>query len=590
MDKEAMARALPEHPPQGLVEWLCRFHGNELGGEFCIFHSERIRFPGGGRGWSAECTCTACEEDFITRKEPGVDGICLIRGEDNQCYTLEPWEPVDPYMGIEVNRTGDAMECPLCGNQVNVVHRGKIGKSGKVKRIMALSVQNVGGYTALIYWMVHRRLTEYGISTYGATPEDAYIIKETGGLQRFTHVDRHGAFYGCNNAPLPNWKPLTGSRDIGSSVYPDWGSIMNRKQGYYIWPEYPDQEGTTGEKTGLLEYLRAGGGSPISYLKLWRPYRCLENLCRQGQAGLVEQIIRQAWVYSYSNDMEAKKYLDLTKQKPHEILGISKGAFRRIRAEKKELTLHDLELWREYRRTGGGMEFHSFLTMSRSTGYVNMKTALELVCTDGVGLEKLQRYLNKCGGGLRDAGILKDTRRALRELYGRDLTQEELWPRRLHDAHDRAHRMLMEKKQEKEANRLLLGFQTVLERYGTLQWTDGELCMVLPKNNGELVREGDVLRHCVGSYGNSHIDGSSVIFFVRHYRRPERPYYTLAINMKNRPRENQLHGYGNERHGPNKEYTHTIPKKVRAFCDRWEEEILLPWYLKEKKKHKEEIA
>ena len=142
----------------------------------------------------------------------------------------------------------------------------------------------------------------------------------------------------------------------------------------------------------------------------------------------------------------------------------------------------------------------------------------------------------------------------------------------------------MARKQEKESKRLLDGFQSVLEQYGGLQWTDGELCMVLPRDNGELVREGDVLRHCVGGYGNSHIQGSSVIFFVRHYRRPERPYYTLAIDMRDKPREKQLHGYGNERHGPYKEYSHKIPRKVRAFCDRWEAEVLLPWYLNQKKK------
>ena len=37
-------------------------------------------------------------------------------------------------------------------------------------------------------------------------------------------------------------------------------------------------------------------------------------------------------------------------------------------------------------------------------------------------------------------------------------------------------------------------------------------------------------------------------------------------------------GYGNERHGPNKEYKHSIPQPVRDFCDRWQREVLLPWF------------
>ena len=35
---------------------------------------------------------------------------------------------------------------------------------------------------------------------------------------------------------------------------------------------------------------------------------------------------------------------------------------------------------------------------------------------------------------------------------------------------------------------------------------------------------------------------------------------------------------GNERHGDHKQYAHKIPRKVREFCDRWEREVLTPWF------------
>lgn len=111
--------------------------------------------------------------------------------------------------------------------------------------------------------------------------------------------------------------------------------------------------------------------------------------------------------------------------------------------------------------------------------------------------------------------------------------------------------------------------------------TDGELCIRLPRSNGDLIREGRVLCHCVGGYGNRHSEGKDLIFFVRHYRRPERSYYTLNISMGLIPKEIQLHGYRNEAHidksGSYKR--HRIPKKVRAFCNRWEKEILMPYCL-----------
>ena len=122
-----------------------------------------------------------------------------------------------------------------------------------------------------------------------------------------------------------------------------------------------------------------------------------------------------------------------------------------------------------------------------------------------------------------------------------------------------------------------------------MEWTDGELCIRLPRDNGELVAEGDTLRHCVGGYGKGHIEGRTVVFFVRHYRRPERSYYTMDYGFNaNEPHRHQLHGYGNERHGKHKEHSHRIPQKVKEFCARWEREILMPWWYSQQSKKNNE--
>lgn len=31
-------------------------------------------------------------------------------------------------------------------------------------------------------------------------------------------------------------------------------------------------------------------------------------------------------------------------------------------------------------------------------------------------------------------------------------------------------------------------------------------------------------------------------------------------------------------HGDHKQFKHTIPQKVRDFCDRWERDVLTPWF------------
>lgn len=586
MDKEFIRKNLPEEPPEGLLSWARKEFAHDLGGEYCVFQAERYpEYPSMGEiwernsfapkrtKWAARCTCSNCYEDFITKKEPGSDNILLIQGEDGQHYTIEPWDTVEPYMGIEMQRPGDTFFCPMCGEQVQLIHSREL-RGGRMKQIMVVTIQNVEGYTGIFYWLIWRTINEFAFSKYGVSPKDAFILTENGGLVRYAHEVRTG-WYGSSHV-LPQWKMMTVNND------------SNTKVGAYIYGKYPDLEGTTGEKTGLIEYLKAGGYRPVVYLEKWYRHRALENLCKCGQAKLVVEIIRSAYRYSYSFDCEAEKYIDLSKRKPHEMLRLTKGEFKQVRKNNMALTTEILEQWQKYQiRTNTG-SFYEYLKYRDLFAHKGLNDALEFMhqWPDG-NLAKLARYMEKQGLRPGEVKLLFDTRDMAARLYAdRVLTREELWPQRLIDTHDRFAQMLSDRKNED----LTAGFTRVREMYGHLEWTDGDLCVILPKVNGDLVKEGRTLRHCVGTYGKSHASGSSLIFFVRKYRRPERSYYTLNINMKSQPREVQLHGYGNERHGPNKEYSHKIPAKVRAFCDRWENEILLPWYAEKQRQQKEEMT
>lgn len=188
-----------------------------------------------------------------------------------------------------------------------------------------------------------------------------------------------------------------------------------------------------------------------------------------------------------------------------------------------------------------------------------------------INLEKITNYLKKqnCNNS-RGAGLYLD----YIDMVGFD-DKELFYPKMLEIAHDEAANTLEFKKTKKSKD----AFKRVYAKYSQLEWTDGELSVILPRYPEELTQEGKTLHHCVGRYVEKHAGGKDIIFFVRHKRRPERSYYTLNIDFScGKPREIQLHGYGNERHGPNKQYSHSIPPKVRAFVDRWEKEVLYPWY------------
>ena len=585
MNREYMAARLPEAPPEGLVEWVEQTQRDEFGLPLCSWQSEWVRLAPqieeimcnqGTQGrsiWVADCWCGACGESYYTAKVPGEDAIMLTVGEDGGYYTAEldgGWNPET----TEIQRNGDEFYCPFCGSKVELIHRRRL-KGGRMQRLMVMTLQAVDGYLGIFYWITWRKIEEWGAEEYGASPYSAYLLNENGTLVKFRHAkrDMNGHLHHSRE-----WKPIRDNDDDGDDIYQDWGSICNRKRGYALWPQAPKLDGTTGEKTGLEEYLAAGGYRCVQYLKLWRTVRGVENLCKTGQAALVKEIVNLAYCYSYTPSLEAAKYLDIKKRKPHEMLGVSRADYRVLRENDMPLTIQHIETWNRYRKCGGSLGFLDLIYASARFG-AGLGSALELMKDHpGEDLPRLERYMEKQGLSARDIGLLTDTRRMLRNLYGgRALSAEELWPRQLQAAHDNAAAMLATRNQREKAEKFAAGFARILDNFGQLQWNDGELCIVLPQSNDDLIREGKVLRHCVGTYGNGHIDGTSVIFFVRHYRRPERPYYTLDINMQKRGKEVQLHGYGNERHGPNKEYTHKIPVKVRAFCDRWENEILRPF-------------
>lgn len=610
MEKEWMRHRLPVKPPDGLIAWTKKNCPSDLGREFLVFRGERVPImPGMGEimehnsfaprryEWAAECTCTACHGTFITQKVRGHDAIRFAVGEDSTPYTLDPEEPwgVGDYMDylcIEEAFAGEELICPMCFSNVELIHSRTI-RGGRTKRCMVQTVQNVEGYTTVFYWMVYRVIDESGIDYYGAEPMDAYVLTERGGLVRYTHVQR--SQFGYHS--LSQWRRMEKCRDSHDSPYNDWRSINNKKVGAVLWDDnLPDLGGTTGEKTGLTEFIQGGGFGLVQYLKFWRRHRSIENVVKTGQAELVAGIFKRANSYCYGIESEMKKYLDLTKAKPHEALQITKEEFRKLRKRRHTLKVEELDMFHRYRNCGGQLPLLEFLDLLSVATYNGMDGCLRIMKQTPCDLMKMFRYMEKQKMRLRDIQYLIDTRRMAVQLFApRELTQEELWPRNLTETHDRYDRMLAEQRQmaDEEKRKALDGkFSEVIGLYGCLQWTDGDLCILLPKSANDLHKEGKVLRHCVGGYTDRHIEGSDTIFFVRHYRRPERSYYTLDIRMnKGIPVEVQLHGYGNERHGKYKEHSHRIPKKVRDFVDRWKREVLMPWYIqKSKSEIKEKTA
>lgn len=588
MDREAFAELLPEKAPYDLAAWVRETQAGEVGSSaYTVYRCERAAgeasmmdlFENRIRGkniWATACTCTECGEVWLTRKGATADSFFVMEGEDGGIYTADPgMDPEDAYAYMEVTE-GDGLYCPICGEETIVMRAKTIG-NGKTKRLQIAELANIDGYTVILYWLAENHITQYG-AWLELVPRYAYALDEKGKIRAFSHRQSGGY---AMDAPSQKWRPVKKFADKWNALYYDWQSINGRKGGSVGWPKVPeDMAGTTGEKTGLAGYWAATQGElPLQYLKLWQKCPAVENLVYAGFYKLLENIIEITFNYGYDLATEAGKTLDLTKRKPHELLRLSKEDYRAVDHSVKP---GNLQLFQRFRRLEPKADAGKLWARVRSGGGVAL---LDQIKRYGGSLDRYDRYLEKQGLNIRNIGLLADTRRFAQEAHPRQkLTEEELWPQRLQQTHDRLSEARLLQLDAGKSQKLQAGFDAVVQTYGGLQWTDGDLEILLPKSNMELVREGQVLRHCVGGYGKEHAKGEKIILFVRHHRRPERSYCTLNISFAgDRPEEIQLHGYGNERHGENKQHSHKIPAKVRAFVDRWEREILIPWFIHHKK-------
>lgn len=89
---------------------------------------------------------------------------------------------------------------------------------------------------------------------------------------------------------------------------------------------------------------------------------------------------------------------------------------------------------------------------------------------------------------------------------------------------------------DKEAKKELYEkFTLIAEKYLPLQdEKKGNFIAVIPKSPAELIREGEMLHHCVGKmgYDQKFIREETLIFFIRNKAQPNTPFVTVEYSLK----------------------------------------------------------
>lgn len=589
-DRLELAKHLPEVSRDDMAEFVNTVvFDEELGGDFCVFKRTSIdvydeelgrtmtpedqdRLEAGiHRRWAAECRCSVCGEKFITgwnSKHPSDRySIFMYAGDDGVNYPgfVNPEEV--PANNAYCYSEGDIIVCPFCENNVELIHGNRL-RHGRTYQCMVTSVEVVDNYAMLVTWLASRHIDADCIcENVKILPCEALVI-DGAKLYRYKHVawnmfrkEKH----------LNKWQSVGyQGQDLALRRYYDWPSIEHCKTDSYTYQDVPDLTGTTGEKTGLAEYIKGTACRivPFAYLKLWRKYPNAENLVKSAWRTVLDSALQRVArdenykrCTNYSVEMPE---LCFDEAAPHKILGITKA----------ESRINYGWEWDDFQAYHHHLFFHDVLTVAEFDELLSLyrpdtiETLDNLAADYDLKYRKMLSYLEK--QDTRDMHLYIDY---IEMLGDGEHTDREKYPKNLREAHDTlAVRIEAEKHSKYEA-----AFVELAEKYAPLEWSDGDLCIRIAQNEKELIKEGKTLRHCVGSYGHKHASGKDVIFFVRHRRRPERSYYTLDINMtKAQPEEVQLHGYRNELYPSNHFNESEIPQKVRDFVNRWESEVLIP--------------
>ena len=301
-------------------------------------------------------------------------------------------------------------------------------------------------------------------------------------------------------------------------------------------------------KTHLRYYTAALPVSMENHLVEWLNLCSLypiAEIAAKSESKTIQRIVQDKLCY----DMSHRDLVNWNAEKPKDFLKITLNELRDFEQSAKVVySLQTLEVYAQHKRKGEKIPFEVCrfeVVLKESSLFKEVKNYIDI--------KKLYEYRrrqqkNKTWSGERN--YLDYLHHA--QMCGYDLTQKNvLYPRDIQQAHDNAvaNWQIVQaeeemKKADAEAQKYGYPerFKKLCKKYA---FEYGELMIVVPERASEIITEGNILHHCVGSYTSDHIKGQTTILFLRHISEPDKPYYTIEVNEKTKVIV-QCHGFRNE--------------------------------------------
>lgn len=534
---------LPRQPSEGALAWCIR---TKFKTEYAIYRDTYYRDPlTGMKENGVSVTCSACGGSWIAEK---------VRGAD--CG--KGWAPFGFINGVMKIGPEDKLQCPQCGAELRAKHIGQLSRAGIDDNVYFCEPWQLGSKFVLLGWRCERNIGKDAQKVYRMWPYEAYVFEER-------KTVRLTGYQKCMTAMryFDKWRQLKRCDD-------KWG-----RTGPADWLREPEIAGTDVGNSALPLYLKAAGNNarPVNYLRLWQRHKNIENLVVQGCGKMIAETIERDSDDYYSKGLPGLSWIDWKEKRPAKMLGLDKREFAFCVREK--WTQDDLAKYKMVRALEP-VKLPEDWNLLKKLQIYNLnklcsEKALLPAAAGGKSMQLLRgrltvmrclRYLERQKS---DITTLLDYWNMARRA-GLDLRDEHVQlPKSLKREHERlveAERIARneEEKRRKQAEieKRRPAFEKAVAPLEAWSWEDGGICIRPVHTEQELIDEGSVLHHCVGGYGPTVAKGESCIFFIRRADAPDKPWFTLQVELKT-VKELQNHGMRNC--APTKE--------VQEFVNRW---------------------
>lgn len=456
----------------------------------------------------------------------------------------------------------DTFRCPYCGRVCDVKNRLRIKNWNRYEMyepVLFIHASEDGQTVwAQGYWTTTDLTADpTGRPLFGVTR----VYRFTPGNMEMWEEDHFGA---KRVHRVPGYWPKEPFRKMGYCSYHVVG-IARLASSFLRYTMY-DQPMTEherinkrrGEREDLIRYLAAAARYP----------RQIEMLRKAGISGPVIDL-----VYSQKKNAKIMKWSETD---PRKAFGLTGQEMKQFMETGK--CLQTLEVFQRMKKVGTPVSIQEAADFGENMWKSTLRDIVKWSKEYQIPELKFMRYLARQRSQIKMALEMWEGYITLAAHNNYPLHRENvLLPKNLAEEHeklvaqDRTARAKEDaEKRKRQAKAEREGYEPILQELKKKYEADlGKYLIRVPVNSEEIRLEGIFLKHCVGGYAPRHMEGKTVILFMRKKKKPEEPWITIEMEGA---RIKQIHGYRNE--GVYSSTGRIAPDPREVYRD-----VLDPWLL-----------